>query len=43
MRQGRAGGLSLRQIVGQLDQRLISSKDGGAWQANTVRLILARA
>ena len=43
MRQGRAGGLSLRQIAGQLNERLIPSKDGGTWQANTVRLILARA
>jgi hypothetical protein len=43
MQQGRAGGLSLRQIAGQLNARLVPSKDGGAWQANTVRLILARA
>ena len=42
MRQGRASGLSLRQIAGQLNQRLVPSKDGGTWQANTVRLILAR-
>ena len=43
MQQGRAGGLSLRQIAGQLNQRMVPSKDGGTWQANTVRLILARA
>ena len=43
MRQGRAGGLSLRQIAGQLNERLVPSKDGGTWQANTVRLILSRA
>jgi hypothetical protein len=43
MGRARAGGLSLRQIAGQLNQRLILSKDGGSWQANTVRLILARA
>jgi hypothetical protein len=43
MRQGRAGGLSLRQIADQLNQHLVPSKDGGTWQANTVRLILARA
>ena len=43
MRQDRAGGLSLRQIAGQLNERLIPNKDGGTWQANTVRLILARA
>jgi hypothetical protein len=41
--QSRAGGLSLRQIAGKLNQRLIPSKDGGTWQANTVRLVLARA
>jgi hypothetical protein len=35
--------LSLRQIASQLNERLIPSKDGGAWQANNVRLILARA
>ena len=43
MRQGRASGLSLRQIAGQLNQRLVPTKGDGAWQANTVRLILARA
>jgi hypothetical protein len=43
MRQARAGGLSLRKIVGLLNERLVPSKDGGSWQANTVRLILARA
>jgi hypothetical protein len=37
------GGLSLRQIVDQLNESLVPSQDGGAWQANTVRLILARA
>jgi len=43
IRQGWAGGLSLRQIVNQLNERLVLSKDGGTWQANTVRRILARA
>jgi len=44
MRQGRAGGLSLRQIAGQLNECLILNKDGGTtWQANTIRMILARA
>jgi len=43
MDQARAGGLSLRQIAGRLNERLVPSKDGGTWQANTVRLILARA
>jgi len=39
MRQGRAGGLTLRQIAGQLNERLVPNKDGGTWQANTMRLI----
>ena len=43
MRQGRAGGLSLRQIARQLNERLAPSKSSVTWQANTVRLILARA
>ena len=43
MSQARAGGLSLRQIAGQLNERLVPSKDGGTWQANIVRLFLARA
>ena len=43
MGQARAGGLSLRQIADQLNECLIPNKGGGAWQANTVRLILARA
>jgi hypothetical protein len=42
MGQSRAAGLSLRQITGQLVERMVPSKDGGTWQANTVRLILAR-
>jgi hypothetical protein len=43
IREGRTDGQSLRQIVDQLNESLVPSKDGGAWQANTVRLILARA
>jgi hypothetical protein len=44
MRQGRAGGLSLRQIAGQLNECLIPNKDGRTtWQANTIGMILARA
>jgi hypothetical protein len=31
MQQGRAVGLSLRQIAGQLNQRLVPSKDSGTW------------
>jgi len=40
--QWRTGDLSLRQIAGRLNRRLIPRKDGGTWQANIVRLILAR-
>ena len=43
MGKARAAGLSLRQIVGQLNESLVPSKDGGTWQANTIRMILARA
>ncbi|MBE3063539.1 MAG: recombinase family protein, partial [Spirochaetes bacterium] len=43
MRQYRAGGLSLREIAGNLNQKLIPTKQNGIWQANTVREILARA
>jgi hypothetical protein len=43
MGQARAGGLSLRQIAGRLNERMVPSKSGGIWQANTVRLVLARA
>jgi hypothetical protein len=43
LQQGRSGGLSLRQIAGQLNECLIPNKGGGTWQANTVPLILARA
>jgi predicted DNA-binding protein YlxM (UPF0122 family) len=43
MRQYRAGGLSLREIAGNLNLKLIPTKQNGIWQANTVRGILARA
>jgi predicted DNA-binding protein YlxM (UPF0122 family) len=43
MRQYRAGGLSLREIAGSLNVKLIPTKQNGVWQANTVREILARA
>jgi hypothetical protein len=43
MRQYRAGGLSLREIAGSLNQRLVPTKNNGIWQANTVKEILARA
>jgi predicted DNA-binding protein YlxM (UPF0122 family) len=43
MRQYRVGGLSLREIAGNLNQGLIPTKQNGIWQANTVREILARA
>ena len=42
IRQYRTGGLSLWQIAGQLNQRLVPTKNGGIRQANTVRKILAR-
>ena len=43
MHQYRAGGLSLRKIVGNLNEELIPTKQNGVWQANTVAGILARA
>ena len=43
MRQYRAGGLSLRKITGNLNLKVIPTKQNGVWQANTVREILARA
>ena len=43
IRQYRVGGLSLRGGAGELNQRLIPTKNNGIWQANTVRNILARA
>ena len=42
IREYRAGGLSLRQIANQLNQRLIPTKNSGIWQANTVKKILSR-
>jgi hypothetical protein len=42
IRQYRVGGQSLRQIASQLNQHLVPTKNSGIWQANTVRLILAR-
>jgi type II secretory pathway predicted ATPase ExeA len=43
MLRHRANGLSLREIAGTLNQRLVPTKQNGIWQANTVRGILARA
>jgi site-specific DNA recombinase len=43
MQRYRAGGLSLREIAGNLNQMLVPTKHNGVWQANTVRGILARA
>jgi hypothetical protein len=43
MRQGRAAGLSLREIAASLNQKLVPTKQNGIWQANTVRGILARS
>jgi hypothetical protein len=42
MRQYRVGGLTLREIAGNLNQRLIPTKKNGIWQANTIGGILAR-
>ena len=42
MREHRAAGLSLREIVGVLNRSIVPTKQNGAWQANTVRGILAR-
>jgi hypothetical protein len=42
IRQFRASGLSLWKIAGELNRRLIPTKNSGIWQANTVRKILAR-
>jgi hypothetical protein len=43
MRQYRAGGMSLVEIAGNLNQKLVPTKQNGVWQANTVRGILTRA
>ena len=43
MQKERADGLSLREIVGLLNRAIIPTKQNGAWQANTVRKILAHA
>jgi hypothetical protein len=43
MRPYRACGLSLREIAGNLNLKLIPTKQNGVWQANTVREILAHA
>jgi len=42
IRQFRASGLSLWKIAGELNRRLIPTKNSGIWQANTVRKILVR-
>ena len=43
IRQYRAGSLSLQEIAGSLNQKLIPTKNNGVWRANTVRGILYRA
>jgi hypothetical protein len=43
MQEQRTGGLSLREIAGKLSSMLTPTKQGGVWQANTVRRILARS
>jgi hypothetical protein len=42
MRQLQGGGVSLRGIAGELNRRLVPTKNAGMWQANTVRTILRR-
>jgi hypothetical protein len=42
MREYRVGGLSLRDIAGVLNKEFVPTKQNGAWQANTVRKVLAR-
>ena len=42
VRQLRRNGLSLREIAEELSRRLVSTKNHGIWQANTVRKILDR-
>ena len=42
IRQLRASGLSLWKIAGELNRRLVPTKNNGIWQANTVRKILTR-
>jgi len=42
MRQYRACGLSLQETAGNLNLKLIPTKQNGIWQANTLREILAR-
>jgi DNA invertase Pin-like site-specific DNA recombinase len=39
----RQGGMSLRQIVAELDRRNIGTMRGGAWTATTVRNALRRS
>jgi len=43
MRQYRTGGLSLREIAGELNRLPIPTKNNRVWQSNTVRGILACA
>jgi hypothetical protein len=43
VREQRTSGLTLREIAGKLNSMLMPTKQGGVWQANTVRKILARA
>jgi DNA invertase Pin-like site-specific DNA recombinase len=43
MQEQRTSGLSLREIASKLNSMLMPTKQGGVWQANTVRRILARA
>ena len=42
MQEQRANGFSLREVAGKLNSMRVPTKQGGVWQANTVRGILAR-
>ena len=43
MQEQRTGGVSLREITGNLDSMLTPTKQGGVWRVTTVRKTLARA
>ena len=42
IKQLKSSGFSIRGIAGELNKRLIPTKNNGIWHANTVRKILAR-
>jgi len=42
IKQLKSSGFSIRGIAGELNKRLIPTKNNGIWHANMVRKILAR-